>query len=343
MSRLLLCAAGLLLMAAPAAAHVGAVPAKATFSAPLGPVTTDSAAGDHYDVAPFTFPTADKTFTVSWDDGDIDPTGRFTFYWLDHEPAFQVPPEAIEQIGTAIPNAVGVWVSCTCANNADGGIICPDAGSRAGSCFNSFVWDTSALPAGSYWITAVNNDPPFHVYNVADAPVRVAHGGAAPPPAVIVLRPDGLMSFDQQYRAQWLAVGAAPLRYDLEYGLDDLDLSLNPTVPFASAAATTANADGTVSYNWNLAALMSGEQYFLRVRVTDAMGRVAFSDSRLGLNVFHRGDAGSDIVPVDMRRRIVLPVPSDGGCRVGAGGGAWLPVAALALALALALVARRRT
>ena len=36
------------------------------------------------------------------------------------------------------------------------------------------------LAPGEYWIAAVNNDPPFHLYNLSYAPVRVSHGTARP-------------------------------------------------------------------------------------------------------------------------------------------------------------------
>jgi hypothetical protein len=349
-------AAWLLLLAGAgrAEAHLGAVVAKATFSTPAGPTLTPLDGG--YQVAPFTFTTVDTSIDITWSDGDTDPTGRFYFYYFDHQPAFQVQPNEIETLATPIPGGNGIWVSCTCTPTA--GVVCPDAGSRAGMCANDLVWDTSAVPDGSYWIIAVNNDPPFHVYNTSDGPVRVVHGTDRPVPAVIVLRPDGNGSFDTSYRAQWLAVGDGPLTIDLAWGYNEFGLALNPPTPLAANLQPPLTADGTQFYDWNVSQLMNMELYYLRVRATDGNGRSAFSDSRLGLNVFHpppdlSTDDGGILLRVDDLAASDLAVPVDAGrphaaasgCEVPSGNvaGAVLMVpAGLALALVLLLVARRR-
>jgi hypothetical protein len=115
----------------------------------------------------------------------------------------------------AIPEGSGgIYISCTCTPAL--GVVCPDAGPR--DCRDAFAWDTHALPDGTYWVIAVDYDPPFDVYSVSETPVRVAHGGAPAPPAVVVIPPDGIGVADRAYTIDGL--GAAPLTLDLEYGHD---------------------------------------------------------------------------------------------------------------------------
>src|SRR4030095_10637492 len=112
----------LLLLSGVAHAHVGGTAVNATFTAPPPPTTMP---GDlSVMVAPYTWPSADASYIVSWDDGDTDPTGHFTFYYMDHQPTFGVTPADVESIATLCeevgnPGApVQIWASCNCM---DGG------------------------------------------------------------------------------------------------------------------------------------------------------------------------------------------------------------------------------
>src|SRR5262249_18348120 len=134
---------------------------------------------------------ADKVYTISWKDGDTDPTARFTFYYIDHSFADAVSYQQVPLVGTVVRDvqgrdADGVYASCTCTPNPDLGVSCDDGGTRW--CDNSIDWDTSQVPDGVYWLVATNTDPPYFVYNQSSAPVRVSHG-ASKPPVAIVLRP----------------------------------------------------------------------------------------------------------------------------------------------------------
>ena len=199
--------------------------------------------------APFRFVTADRSITVTWSDGDRDPTGRFTFYHLDHEPTFQVGVDDIEaslakKIDDPINNSGGYFASCVRA--MDAGVTCsPIVRDPAGNCANQIVWNTAAVPAGTHWLVAVNNDPPFHVYNASLAPVRVVHGAATPAPAVLVVRPDGTGAWDRSYHLQWLADGKAPLSFELSYGVEAAGAAaLTPAGSIATALSSpTRNAD----------------------------------------------------------------------------------------------------
>ena len=334
----------LLSLAGSAHAHVGPSVSNAAFTSPPSPSVTPADAG--LLLAPFTFPTADQSYPISWEDGDVDPTGRFFFYFLDHQPSYAVGAGDVENLATPAlavggdgKTGVNMWASCTC--DADAGVVCPDLGGSR-PCDNSFVWDTRGIANGTYWILAVNNDPPFHVYSSGNSPIRIAHNGAAPTPAAIVLRPDGYGSFDTSYRVQWAATGKAPLKFDLAYGIDDDVKVLGPTTLIGTNVQVINNPDGTFSYDWDISKLPQTPPYFLRVTVTDADGQTSYTDSHFGLSVYHPDTDGG---PVDLARShdgnlILTPPPSSCSCELGGAASTGLVMTPLAL-LFFALLAMR--
>lgn len=318
-------AAALLLIGAPTAqAHVGTSVAVAKFTNPIEPTIGHVDPNDSVSWSGFTG--ADGSFRITWDDGDSDPTGRFVFYYMDHAPTFQVPVEAIEGgLGTRINDPIntsgGYFASCFCS--MDMGVTCPTVTrDPSGNCANQFVWNTSAIPSGTYWLIAVNNDPPFHVYNASNAPLRIAHGAAPLPPAVAVVRPDGYGSFDRTYHLQWLAAGQAPLTFDLDYGVEDTMTALQPSVSIAGGIAGTLNGDGTFGYDWDISSLANNTIYWVRIKVTDGTGASSYTDSHYGMTVYHNGMPP----PPDM-----ATASKKHGCGVDPGEP---PLAALASALA---------
>jgi hypothetical protein len=317
-------AAALLAVGQTAGAHVGAAVAVAKFTNPVEPTVAHVDPNDT--VGWSGFASADGSITVTWDDGDMDPTGRFIFYYMDHAPTFQVPVEAIEGgLGTKIDDPVnnggGYFASCFCS--MDLGVTCPMVTrDPSTNCANQLTWNTSALPAGTYWLIAINNDPPFHVYNAANAPVRIAHGGAPLPPAVAVVRPDGYGSFDHSYHLQWLAAGTPPLHFDISYGVEDTGTALQPSAGIASGVAGTVNGDGTFGYDWDISSLSNNTIYWVRLQVTDGAGVSTYTDSHYGMTVYHNGTP-----PPDM----AMAPPKKHGCGVNPDEP---PLAALASALA---------
>ena len=268
---------------------------------------------------PFTWTMADTSYTITWADGDTDPTGRFTFYYMDHQPTFQVGPDDIESGGLATkiddPSNLngGFYASCFCAN--DLGVTCPtdDAGvpvvrDPAGNCANQVTWNTSAIAPGTYWIIAVNNDPPFHVYYASNAPIRVAHGGT-PLPAALIVRPDGFGAWDTSYHLQWLADGKPPLSFDLAYGLEDTGTALMPQTPLASGLTPTPNSDGSYGYDWDVSQLANNKAYWVRLTVTDGDGHTTFTDSHFATTIFHSGTTP----PPDL----ATPPKKKSGCEIG--------------------------
>ena len=325
-----MCAAVTLLASGRAGAHVGAAVAVAKFKTPADPGITHVDPNDTIDPTPFTWTTADASYTVTWDDGDTDPTGRFTFYYMDHQPTFQVTADDVETPGYATKiddvnnNNGGFWASCYCS--ADQGVTCPVVTrDPAGNCANQVTWNTSVIPAGTYWIIAVNNDPPFHVYYSSNAPIRVAHGGT-PLPAAVIVRPDGFGAWDTTYHLQWLADGKAPLTFALEYGLEDTGTALMPQTPLASGLMPAPNADGTFGYDWDVSGLDTNKAYWVRLTVTDGDGNSTFTDSHFATTIFHSG--GMMTTP-DMS--MVMP-PKKHGCEIGAGDSSGASRGALSLA-----------
>jgi MYXO-CTERM domain-containing protein len=342
----------LLCFAAEAFAHVGATVSKATFTSPAAPEANPTDGG--LSLKPYTFATADASFTVSWNvDFPNDPTGRFHFYWLDHMPPSAITYDQIVSIATPIPEASGdangYWISCSC--DMDAGVICPDA-MRNHCGMNSFVWDTSGLQTGVYWIIAANFDSPYKIYSAAAGPVRIAHGGAPYPPAAIVVLPDGLFATDKTYNTVWIATGQAPLKFDVFYGINQMANVLDPPTTLGTNITPIMNGDGSFSYIWNTANLVEGLYYF-GVKVSDGTGQSSFTDSQLGENVYHPPEDGGlifveDAAPNDLLKApdlsIVLQPTNDGGCSCQiAGVQSAIPLAAgLLAAAALALALRRR-
>src|SRR5688572_5104679 len=150
----------LLFFSVRAQAHVGGAVSKADFTSPPPPQVVPDGAGGNT-VMPYTFASADAQFTVQWTvDQPDDPTGRFSFYYLDQTPPSAVTYDQIVTLASPIPEASGdngIWVSCSCDGDAGG--VCPDL-ARSSCGQTQFVWNTSGLPAGAYWIIAANFDYP---------------------------------------------------------------------------------------------------------------------------------------------------------------------------------------
>lgn len=339
---LVVLAAAALLMLAPAArAHIGAVVAVAKFNNPAEPTVTHADPNDSVTFAGFD--TADASYTFAWDDGDMDPTGHFVFYYMDHAPTFQVQSADIEAgLGVRIddPVNVGTGYYVTCACSADMGVTCPlvTRDSATNCAHDTLTWNTSAVPAGTYWLVAINKDPPFYTYNVSNAPIRIAHAGAPLPPAVLIVRPDGYGSYDRTYHLQWIAVGTPPLTFDLSYGVEDTTTAQQPSGVIATGIRGTQNPDGSFGYDWDISSLANNTIYWVRVKVTDGNGVSTYSDSHYGMTVYHNGS----MPPADMA---TAPPPKKHGCAVDRDEP---PLAALASVLAalgaitLAFYFRRR-
>jgi hypothetical protein len=327
-------------------AHIGAVLARAQFKAPPGPATMP-ADGGLRQTSPFTFATADASYHVTWDDGDIDPTGQFFFFYLDHQPAIALMVSDVEKIATPIPETqAGIYAGCSCPDDA--AVVCPDLGTAMRDCRNDFVWDTSKIPDGTYWVIAVNKDPPYEIYSASGGPVRIAHGGATPAPAVVIIEPDGFGAFGDTFTAQWLATGVAPLTFDLSFVSEDDAASGAPYTPIVSQISPTPLADGTQTFVWDVSKLPGPKAYYLRVKVTDGMGRSSFTDSEAGVTVYRDtpSEGGLQVLDLSAAPADLGPTPpkkSGCGYAIGDGAGTW-PAAygLLFAAMILRAIVRRR-
>ncbi|HWE26416.1 MAG TPA: hypothetical protein VHB97_00360 [Polyangia bacterium] len=314
-SALVACAALAVAAAAqsPAYAHIGASVAVAKFTAPADPAVDHADPNDSVTPTPFVWTTADASYTVTWVDGDTDPTGRFIFYYMDHQPTFQVTADDVESGGIAtriddpVNNSGGYFASCYC--DGDQGVTCPDVvRDPNGNCANQIVWNTAGIAPGTYWIIAVNNDPPFHVYYPSNAPIRVAHGGT-PLPAVLIVRPDGFEAWNTVYHLQWLADGKPPLSFALASGVEDTGTAITPQTPIATGLTPTANSDGTYGYDWDVSQLPNNS-FWVRLTVTDGDGSSTFSDSHFAVTIFH---SGTTPPPPDM----AMTPKKKSGCEIG--------------------------
>jgi hypothetical protein len=219
-------------------------------------------------------------------------------------------------------------------------VVCPPAvRDPAGNCANRLQWNTSKLPTGTYWIAAVDDDPPTLTVNYGSGPVRVAHGAEAATPAALFVRPDGIGSWNGSYGLAWLAVGTPPLTFDLSYGTEEPD-PLQIAGVIAAAAPATLDGDGhTWRYLWNLEGLPDAS-YFVRLKVTDGNGASSTLDSLYAINIYHATSPPPDMAAMPPP----TPPPSQGsGCAIAShtdDGG--LTTALLALACAVYLARGRR-
>ena len=345
--------AALVLAPRPARAHLGAIVARATLISPPPLVQTGDDGGLRFAYLP---EEADKSYRLAWQDGDIDPTGRFTFYYMpqqlnaaadatfvDGRDATYMPT-GTPGFGTIVRTVDGreardVFVTCACAAQDAGqdphdlgaATGCTDGGPRW--CDNSLDWDTSQIPDGVYWIAAVNDDPPYHTYNTSDTPVRITHAGGHKAPVVIVARPDGIgPGADVSYPISLVVAGEGALSLGLAWGISSVNSWQKPVHPIADKIAVTP---GGVTYTWDTRALDS-DVYFVAATVTDDSKAATVSHSRYALSVYHHPDAG--ITPLDAGRADLGAAIKPGACacalggRGGTGGGSALLIGALAFA-----------
>lgn len=239
-----------LLAAVTLAAHVGGIPTQALFDAPVGVGNV-----------------ADQSYILRWQDNEMDETGRFDFYY---QPT-NVPPNASlmsgDLVGTPIPNGQQVVISD------------PQ---------NDLVWDTSNVPAGSYYVYEITTDtdmgvPPIH--SMSKGAVTVRHPGDPLYPAVIVDEPNGIGDVVADgYALRWTASGTAPLRADIYWKIPESDGPMQLLVADVPMH-DLGNGLHAGCYVWNLSGKAQG-YYFVRVDVKDAQGLSHSAYSRASLTVY---------------------------------------------------------
>ena len=139
----------LLLLPAVSVAHEGTLPAVAIPLTPVGACTV-----------------TDGSFEITWTDADEHEEGRIAWYYaLRLPPPFLPHEKPADLTGTLIVDGLA---------EAD-----PD---------NRLSWDTSSVPAGTYWLWSHTWDPPYDTRATSLGVVTVAHPGDEGGPAIAVLQ-----------------------------------------------------------------------------------------------------------------------------------------------------------
>lgn len=130
---------------------------------------------------------------------------------------------------------------------------------------NAWVWDTSEVPAGTYFLWSMAHDAPFRMVAFARGTVTVAHPGDPIHPAIAVTDPDG---------DGHVATGSYVIRYEV------LDPDGSATVRL-EATTSPVGADrillaegldpATGSFEWDTSELEPGD-WSIFARIEDARG-----------------------------------------------------------------------
>lgn len=225
-------------------AHVGGIPTRASF-------TTPSVLGE----------LADRSYSVTWLDDDSDLTGIFDFYYQ----SANIPPGA--QIGSdafvGVPIPTGQQVA----------IMEPS---------DALIWDTTVVPAGSYYLYAIATDPPLDpLFGASAAPVTVRHPGDPLWPALVVDEPDAIGDTQAElFAVRFRARGEGPLTATLR-GRNLTPENDQPYYEIGEDISLEEVSPGSFTgcYLWDLRALVEG-QHYVEVRISDQAGRVYTAYSR---------------------------------------------------------------
>jgi hypothetical protein len=309
-------------------AHVGGIQTEADFQAP-------TSVGD----------VVDQAALVSWRDDNLDPTGRFEFYYQPHNVPIGASPTSGDLVGTLIP--------CQ-------GLGCdPDVPEavRILDPTDSFTWDTSSVPAGTYVIYAITHDPPLGpVFSVSPGAFTVRHPGDPLHPAAQFTDP-GVTSqvVSRDVALRFAAAGEGPMTARVSWRARNgppIYQELAADVPMRADPGKPGRFDGCVV--WDLSALPN-DWYYVAVEVTDAAGRTHLAYARSAVTAYRDAqtpDAGvaascedpaprPDAGPVKADAGVVPATDGDGGCTCrasGRSGGAPRP-GRLALFIGLAALA----
>lgn len=213
--------------------HVGGIPTKAEFLSP-------AQLGE----------VADASYAVTWRDNEQDMTGLFNFFYQPTNVRPGAFPSSPDFEGTLIVGDVPILDPA-----------------------NTHAWDTSAVPAGSYFLYEVTEDAPLApIVSVGPIPVTIRHAGDARFPATMVTKPDGIGdSQGRRFPVRWRASGEGTLSATIR--AQDKDAQ-TPFETLATGVPMTAGADGLYDscWEWTLS-LVPLSNYTIQVEVTDEGGR----------------------------------------------------------------------
>ncbi len=184
---------------------------------------------------------------------------------------------------------------------------------------NRFVWDTSAVPSGSYWVWSFVNEPPmerdpFPVVSFGNGVVTVAHVGDDVAPAVILTTPG--MPYDyahESFEVRWETFdpdGTGRVIVEGTKGDERIVLADEP-----------ASASGSVV--WDTLDLAEGE-WVVSATIADARGYSFTAYAQFPLWVTHAVRPTTDAGVTDAGTS-PEPSPRDAGVRTGPPAGADAP------------------
>lgn len=275
-----------LTLVVPLVFHVGGIPTKADFLTP-------AQVGDVFDAS----------FVMNWADNEQDMTGKLNFYYQATNARPGALPESADFQGEPIVSDVSIL----------------DPG-------NTYTWDTSAVPAGSYFIYEITRDEPLMpMVAVGKLPLTIQHPGDPRFPATVVDKPNGIGDTQaRRFAVRWRAAGDAPLTATIR--AQDKDAQ-TPFEVLATGVPMKDNGDGTFEgcWEWNVE-LVPQANYTIQVEVSNGGGQ---SHSAYGLfpvvvarNASHpeTGEPPSCTVVVS-RPDGGTAAANDGGTGGGGGGG----------------------
>lgn len=193
---------------------------------------------------------ADESFRITWLDTDTPiPTGTaaVNLFYTERMPPTFFPGEIPDQLeGTPIVS----------------GIPEPDTE-------NAYVWDTRAVPSGTYWIWSRIDEPPepmpSPVYlSFSKGPLHVRHPGDPIGPAVRITRPNTEIAYsDQEYEIRYRAFdpnGTATVRLEAGTSLDGTGFTLiADDLPATSTGAFVWDTSELEEADWTIRAVISDE------------------------------------------------------------------------------------
>ncbi|WP_157370375.1 hypothetical protein [Vulgatibacter incomptus] len=155
---------------------------------------------------------------------------------------------------------------------------------------NVWEWDTTDLPAGTWFLWSLAHDAPFEMAAFARGALTVAHPGDPVWPAVIVTSPDeSSVVADRSFEIRYEAFdpdGSATVRIEATRSLDGSELIL---------VADDLPAAGE-SLQWDTSALPSGD-WMVKATIEDARGLVTHAFGRSFVRIDHGGGPGTGGTP----------------------------------------------
>ncbi len=218
---------------------------------------------------------------------DPDGTGTivdqsFTFHWIDSDRPLRTGTATIDisfirQNPPTFPQ--GMIPAALTSTAIVQGVLETDTA-------NSFTWDTSQVPTGTYWLWSIVHDPPgelntVNIITLSPGVLTVVHGQDPVPPSVIISKPDSPFRWsDDHFPIGYNAFdpdGTGRVKLEASKKKDGTDFML-------LADNLPAVSDGM--FDWDTRGLDEAD-WTLRATITDARGMSFTAYGRYFLLVTH--------------------------------------------------------